>query len=172
MMPSLWSLSTYPLLFEILSSVIREPFRQYNRPDDSRDESIDSFLARRFGDMPASKFGSAMVHGIYAADSSQVSVKAAFPSLWSAEERGRGSVILGLFSSSPREEERDPYELGSTQDLMRGISVFSFKDGMEGLTSSLESYLQNLPNLTIMKGTEVQSIEPLKNETIKVKCTL
>ena len=170
-MPSLWSPRTYPLLFEILSSVIIEPFRQYNRPDNS-DESINSFLVRRFGDTLASKFGSAMVHGIYAADSSQVSVKAAFPSLWSAEERGRGSVILGFFSSSPREDENDPYDLGSTQDFMRGISVFSFKDGMEALTGSLESYLQNVPTVTILKGTEVKSIEPLKNQTIRVTSIL
>lgn len=168
MLPSIWSPRTYPLLFEILSSVVREFFRQANRPENTSDESVNSFLVRRFGDVIASKFGSAMVHGIYAADSSQLSVKAAFPSLWSAEERGRGSVILGFFSSSSREEESEPYELGSTEESMRGISVFSFKDGMETLTSSLENYLQNQTNVTVLKGTEVQAIEPLKNQTIKV----
>jgi oxygen-dependent protoporphyrinogen oxidase len=168
MMPSISSLRSSPLLFEILSSVIREPFRRSNRPENISDESVNSFLSRRFGDMFASKFGSALVHGIYAADSSQISVKAAFPSLWRAEETGRGSVVRGFLASLFRKQESEPYELGCVQDSMRDVAVFSFKDGMATLTSSLENYLQNLPNVTILRGTEVQTIEPLKNQTIKV----
>lgn len=168
LIPSI-SLRSSPLLFEILSSVIREPFRKYNRPANISDESVNSFLIRRFGDTMANKFGSALIHGIYAADSTKVSLKAALPSLWFAEESGRGSVIQGFLSSLFQGKESDrSYELDSTQDLMRGVAVYSFKDGMETLTSSLENYLRNLPNITILKNTEVQTIEPLKNQNIKV----
>ena len=168
MMPSISSLRSSPFLFEILSSVIREPFRLSNRPKNISDESVSSFLSRRFGDRFASKFGSALIHGIYAADSSQISVKAAFPSLWHAEESGRGSVIRGFLASLFRGEKSEPYELGCMQDSMHDVAVFSFKDGMETLTSALENHLRNLRNVTILKGTEVQKVEPLKSQTIKV----
>jgi len=168
LMPSISSFRSSPLLFEILSSIISEAFRRSNRPENISDESVNSFLSRRFGDTFSSKFGSALIHGIYAADSSQISVKAAFPSLWRAEERGLGGVMRGIFASLFRRKESESYELGCVQDLMRDVAVFSFKDGMETLTSSLENHLQNLPNITILKGTEVQMVEPSKNQTIKV----
>ena len=168
MMPSISSLRSSPLLFEILSSIIKEAFRRSNRPENISDESVNSFLSRRFGDTFASKFGSALIHGIYAADSSQISVKTAFPSLWHAEDRGRGSVIRGFLASMFQRKESEPYELGYVQDSMRDVAVFSFKDGMETLTNSLENHLQRLPNVTILKGTEVQMIEPSNNQTIKV----
>jgi len=48
-----------------------------------------------------------MVHGIYAADSRNLSVRSAFPFLWEAEKR-RGSVVGALFRGlgKEREEER------------------------------------------------------------------
>ncbi len=143
-------------------------FKGANRPQHITDESVDSFLSRRFGDTFAHKFGSALVHGIYAADSRQLSVKAAFPSLWHAEERGRGSVIRGMLIPVRSGKESDPYELGLTGDLMQGTSVYSFKDGMRTLTDALECHLLALPNVTIIRGTQILNISPFKDSIIKV----
>jgi len=143
-------------------------FKGANRPQHITDESVDSFLSRRFGETFALKFGSALVHGIYAADSRQLSVKAAFPSLWHAEERGRGSVIRGMLTPVRSRKETDPYELGLMGDLMQGTSVYSFKDGMRTLTDALESYLLALPNVTIIRGTRILNIGHCKGSIIQV----
>ncbi|KAH7873100.1 uncharacterized protein C8R40DRAFT_1172744 [Lentinula edodes] len=49
-------------------------------------------MTRHFGPIFACTFGSALVHCIYSADSRQLSVRAAFPSLWAMEYRGFGSL--------------------------------------------------------------------------------
>jgi oxygen-dependent protoporphyrinogen oxidase len=66
---------------------------------------------RRFGEPFARTFGSAMVHGIYAADSRILSVRAAFPTLWDAEEKGGGSIIRGLLRMNDRDEAAVDYVL-------------------------------------------------------------
>ena len=45
------------------------------------DESVDEFLTRHFGIDFAQLFGSALIHGIYAADTRMLSVRATFPVL-------------------------------------------------------------------------------------------
>lgn len=129
---------------------------------------MDSFLSRRFGDKFASKFGSALVHGIYAADSRRVSVRAAFPFLWQAEESGWGSVTRGFLFPFQKRTKGDTYELGCIPDVMRNVSVYSFKNGMETLTHALEDYLRAMPNVVIMKNTRVLGLDPLKNSIIQV----
>ena len=94
---SILSLFSSPFLSDIFWAVIGDAFQGPNRPADIADESVDSFLSRRFGGKFASKFGSALVHGIYAADSCQVSVKAVFPFLWQAEETGEVVSLAGFF---------------------------------------------------------------------------
>ncbi|KAF8899235.1 hypothetical protein BD779DRAFT_1690697 [Infundibulicybe gibba] len=141
----------------LLPAVLREVFSFSNRPSTATDESLDSFMTRRFGESFSRTFGSALVHGIYASDSRNLSIRAAFPTVWEAEEKGWGSVIRGLFlpgkSGSP-----DDYVLGDTLRLMDGVSVYSFKDGMETLTRALEKSISSKSNIRILKSTPVQSI--------------
>lgn len=89
---------TTPQLRGLLPAILQEPLRKSNRhPIKEDDESAYSLVARRFGDRFAREYFSAIVHGIYAADSRSLSVRAAFPFLWEAERRGGGSVLRGLF---------------------------------------------------------------------------
>lgn len=165
---SFFTLFSSPLLSDIFSAVIFDLFKGDSHPRDITDESVHSFVSRRFGDTFELIFGSALVHGIYAADSRQLSVKAAFPYLWHAEKRGRGSVIRGLLTPVRLGTGNDSYELGHTDHLMQGVSVYSFKDGMSTLTDALERYLHALPNVTIIKGTRILNIRPCKDSTIEV----
>jgi len=64
-----------------------------NRPQHILDESVDSFLSRRFGDTFALEFGSAGSWSL-CRRFPQLSVKAAFPSLWHAEERR--AILMNL----------------------------------------------------------------------------
>jgi oxygen-dependent protoporphyrinogen oxidase len=151
--------------------MLKEPFKPPNRPTGARDESVDSFLSRRFGETFARIFGSSLVHGIYAADSRNLSVRAAFPVLWEAEERGWGSVVAGLLIPAKRKEKSDQdntYDLGGTMELMRQVSVFSFKDGIQYLTKALESRLRATKNVEIIRNTNISNLEMLKDGSLKV----
>lgn len=103
--------------------------------------------------------GSAMVHGIYAADSRELSVRAAFPSLWDAEERGWGGVVRGMMMPSRAKVGDRTYETGEVPQLMKDVSVFSFVDGMSTLTMALRNYLNHkAPNVSVRSGTEAVAL--------------
>jgi oxygen-dependent protoporphyrinogen oxidase len=159
---------TSPLRRILLSAVLREPFRRSNRPKDIKDESLDAFMTRRFGEPFARTFGSALVHGIYATDSRNLSVRAAFPSLWAAEERGWGSVIRGFLRPSAPSLSLQDYELGETPQLMRGVSVYSFRDGMQAITNALERHLSDRSNVLILRNTCVTSLQLKQDKTFEV----
>ncbi|KAF9564531.1 protoporphyrinogen oxidase [Agrocybe pediades] len=164
---SLFSLLRSPLWSVLLPAVLREPFRRANRLANIQDESVDSFFSRRLGETFARTFGSALVHGIYATDSRKLGVKAAFPSIWKAEERGRGSVVRGfLLPSKPVEEEQ--YDLGRTLDMMRDVSVYSFRGGMETLTTAMEQSLHCSDNVEILKSTSISGLKSLEDKSIEI----
>ncbi|PFH48136.1 hypothetical protein AMATHDRAFT_49748 [Amanita thiersii Skay4041] len=171
------SSNAWPLTRVLLPAVLGEPFRRWNRPLPSHpflsgsakgnqkytDESVDSFLTRRFGEAFARVFGSALVHGIYAADSRSLSVRAAFPSLWEAEEAGGGSVLLGFLRKSRRQaansgSDGEGYKIGDVAEKMKNVSVFSFRDGMETLPKALEVYLEKQENVHIVRGRSVTGL--------------
>ncbi|KAF8137439.1 hypothetical protein EV363DRAFT_1156281 [Boletus edulis] len=144
----------------LLSSLLREPLKQRNRPLGIDDESVDDFFTRRFGAEFARLFGSALVHGIYAADSRKLSLRATFPSMWDAEERGRGSALLGFLRAPTPSQltENTSYDLGDLQGKMRDVSVFTFKDGMGTLVNALVSYLRKQPNVHMYSGVRIMSL--------------
>ncbi|KIK68777.1 hypothetical protein GYMLUDRAFT_36266 [Collybiopsis luxurians FD-317 M1] len=165
---SLTSVLSPPMRTLLLPNVLREPMRRRNRPKGITDESMDSFMTRRFGPTFAKVFGSALVHGIYAADSRQLSVRAAFPSLWAMEDRGWGSVVRGALMPSSDPSQKD-YDVGDIIGMMHGISVYSFSDGMGTLTSGLASYLKNQPNVSILCNNSVSSVSVTTEGALEVK---
>jgi oxygen-dependent protoporphyrinogen oxidase len=74
--------------------LLTEPFRRARKS--AEEESVDSFFARRLGPQLARKVVAAFVSGIYAGDSSSLSIQAAFPGL-AALERDHGGIIKGAF---------------------------------------------------------------------------
>ena len=153
---TLMSLMSSPLSAIMFPPILREIFKPGNRPPNLKDESVDSFFKRRFGETFARTFGSALVHGIYAADSRKLSVRSAFPVVWDAEDRGFGGMIRGLLIAPRKSTEReDKYELGEIPTMMRDVSVYSFRDGMQTLTDSLEKALRSSPNVSIIENTTV-----------------
>ena len=162
---------TSPLRGILLSGVLSEAFRGANRPENIEDESLDVFTTRRFGEPFARTFGSALVHGIYAADSRKLSVRAAFPSLWTAEESGRGSVVRGMLTFSAPNQPYD-YDLGETSRLLRDASVYSFRNGMQTLTNALEHYLSNQSNVRILRNTSATLLQQKVDKSLQVSLPL
>ncbi|PPQ85350.1 hypothetical protein CVT25_000641 [Psilocybe cyanescens] len=167
---SIFSMISSSLASVMLPAILFEPFKKANRPSNISDESVDSLFTRRFGETFARTFGSALVHGIYATDSRTLSVRAAFPAIWEAEERGWGSVVRGFLMPKKKKEmaEQETYEMGNVPDMMRGTSVYSFRDGMETLTKAMERKLQATPNVSITKNAHISGLKLLDNQEMEI----
>ena len=138
--------------------------------EEDDDESVDSFFSRRFGDAFARTLGSALVHGIYAADSRLLSLRAAFPQLRTSEARGKGSVIWGelgppaWFGSKTDDDDKaqGQEEEGGDREweaqLRRTAALFSFREGMETLVRGLVGALRGFPNVALRSGVAVRGI--------------
>ncbi len=62
------------------------------------DESVAAFFQRRLGSEVFEHLVDPFVSGVYAGDPRELSMRATFPSLWQAEQRG-GSLIPGMLSA-------------------------------------------------------------------------
>jgi protoporphyrinogen/coproporphyrinogen III oxidase len=126
------------------------------------DESIGSFIQRRFGREAVDYIAEPLLAGIHAGDVDRLSVRALFPSLAEAEQE-HGSVIRGLTRKDQPETPAQPEALG----LFR-----SFPGGMGELVTALENRLPphtirlRMPTVAIKKdgGSGFQVVQ--RDETI------
>ncbi|TCD66921.1 oxygen-dependent protoporphyrinogen oxidase [Steccherinum ochraceum] len=152
----------------LVPAVLRATLRSRPIPDEVADQSVDTFLSAYFGAEFARTFGSALVHGIYAADSRQLSVRAAFPSLWDASIRGKGNIVRGIVQNALRPSNNlddKTYEMGNMMDKMKGVSVYSFQDGMETITRALRQDLEKRHNVEIIAGDAAASLRRDASDT-------
>lgn len=163
------SLATEPVFKGILSGMFRESFKP-RRPDELKDESIGSFLSRRFGPPLADNVASAVLHGIYAGDVYQLSVRSIMPLLWKTEWRHQ-SVIKGVWNrvfGGPMPvpdqdikliEDRSGQPLATDKlEAVRKSSVFTFKNGIGELAEGLEAKLRESPNVNIQQQTAIEEV--------------
>ena len=82
-----------------------EPWRKTKPPAD--DESIASFVRRKFGNEVLEYLVAPFVSGVYAGDPERLSLRAAFPQVdqW---ERQHGSVLRGAMKSRPKGDTKTP----------------------------------------------------------------
>jgi len=87
--------------------------------------------------------------------------------LWDAEASGNGSIVKGILKSafSPRkevkpEEDERRFELGNLKDVMKNVSMFTFRDGMETLPRAMMDWLSTKRNAELKTSTRVSSIKP------------
>jgi oxygen-dependent protoporphyrinogen oxidase len=170
-----------PFFFTLLSSILKERYWPDNRippipvPEEEKaakslfmkvydDESVDAFLTRRFGSTAARLFGSSLVHGVYAADSRRLSVRASFPSLWDAAERGKGSVVTGIVRKKACTKPEEAFDIGDVAAVMKDTSVFSFRDGIAALPVALAERLGSMPSVQVRLSSRVAALEPREEE--------
>ncbi|KAG1121398.1 hypothetical protein G6F42_012466 [Rhizopus arrhizus] len=148
-----------PVFKSVIKSILSEPFVQ---PGSGQDESLYSFVARRFNDHVALNLVGAITHGIYAGDAKQLSEKSTMRMLYDAE-RANGSVVKGMLSSKPSTpippvEQAIMDEL-SDPTITKTTSVFGFKNGTETLTIQLKQWLQQQPNVTMITDKQVKKMD-------------
>lgn len=170
-------------LLQNISNVLSEPIfkgtiagalsevTKPQRPADLEDESIGSFLTRRFGSALTDNVVSAVFHGIYAGDIYKLSARAIMPSLWAIERRSN-SIIKGLLEQASGGMQpiatsdldmirtlRSQPVMSDKLEVVKKSSVFTFKGGIGELAHSLESKLDESDNVLILENTGVRDIE-------------
>jgi oxygen-dependent protoporphyrinogen oxidase len=156
----------------LLAKVAAEPFKKPLQS--SADESVDSFVSRRFGPAFSAKVLSALVHGIYAGDTRKLSIQAVFPSLAKLEKK-YGSVVKGLLRGGVKASAADQEALRSLQDRlgdvakqMSNASVYSLRDGLEAIPKSLVQYLNKQANVELCANRPVEAIDG-EDQDLKVR---
>jgi oxygen-dependent protoporphyrinogen oxidase len=144
------------------------------------DESVSSFISRRFGSPVVDNIVSAVLHGIYAGNVDQLSAKSILPMLWKAEQT-TGSLIRHMMTGDRYIPEKDvmlmkqlrknmlnahnipPHNMAVVERI-RKSSVFTFKTGIGQLANALEQALHQMPNVTIKMNHPVSRLERLHPE--------
>ncbi|CAO3630811.1 unnamed protein product [Cunninghamella blakesleeana] len=168
----------------VIGSILAEPFQPSkvysNDKNGDDDESIYSFIERRFNQHVALNLVGAITHGIYAGDCKELSIQSTFPFL-AAYEKKYGSVIKGLI-------DNDTIQLDSQQELqlakqcqskypswqkeLQGASVIGLLPGLEALPKALYHYLDQQPNVEILLNQKVTQLSLSSNEKNKKKITI
>jgi len=87
------------------------------------DETIASFIERRFNHRLAETVMDPLTKGIFGGDIHTLSMRSCFPKIWGLEQE-YGSILRGYFAN--RKKKKKP-----------AVPVYTFKNGMETLTQSL-----------------------------------
>ncbi len=99
------------------------------------DESLASFVSRRFGREALERVAQPLISGVYAADPERLSLRATMPSFLEMEER-HGSVIRAMLREQQAVGQRSSCESGARYSLF-----VSFREGMQTLVEALAGRL-------------------------------
>lgn len=172
----IFSFLSEPLMKGNFWDIPKEFFKDKN-PSNLQDESVGSFLSRRFGTALVDNVVSAVFHGIYAGDIYQLSARSIIPKIY-AYERFEDSILFGLmvewsgYSRLVRKEdiylERVTKELEEKSELISNIrskaSVYTFKKGLGQLAHRLEQELMRRPNMTIRRNLLTTGLKMMPSE--------
>ncbi|KAI9271380.1 protoporphyrinogen oxidase [Sporodiniella umbellata] len=135
--------------------------------DGEEDESIYSFMSRRFNEHAAIHLMGAVIHGIYAGDVKKLSLQSTLNMLYEAE-RVYGSAVVGMIKGvsqatqsmrergmAARSRKEDPEWFGK----MEKMSVIGFKTGMDSLPKKITDWLKTRPNVDIITDDPVRSLK-------------
>lgn len=153
-------------------SVFGEPFRKAKRDDE--DESVFAFASRRIGKEAARVLVDAMVTGIYAGDSSKLSLEATFPKMYRME-RDHGGLVKAMIAKrgSPKGTGGGPAGPGGR--------LTSFRDGLEEFPAAMAKHIGDSLRAGIgarvvadmgVRGFRVQATEgaPVDADAVVLAC--
>ena len=182
-------------VWQNLSNILREPifngliqgmYKDYSAsghvPFDMVDESVGSFVSRKFNPSIAENLVSGVMHGIYAGDLYQLSARSLFPLMWHMNRNPGASIIDSTIKAASRRTKFHPAKLiemltatrdreRKPEDHIRGdipqlknSSVFSFKRGIQQFVEGLQRYIKSNPAITVKLNATVQHIQECGEE--------
>ncbi|MGH7197160.1 MAG: protoporphyrinogen oxidase, partial [Candidatus Omnitrophota bacterium] len=113
------------------------------------DESVASFVRRRFGQEALERVGQPMLAGIYTGDPELLSLSATMPRFQELERR-HGSVIRGLVTEAKKSKEN----LNGVSGPRYGLFL-TFRNGIETLTKELA---RRLPAGAVKLNSEIKDV--------------
>ncbi|QLQ80504.1 hypothetical protein HG537_0D05040 [Torulaspora globosa] len=175
-----------PLSKGLITGLLGEPFRK--APDQSgQDETVSSFLRRRFGnDYIGKNILSAMFHGIYGDDINQMSAKRTMRKLWDLEQK-YGSILKGFSQKKPGNDkspslspllsqyrqafDKDEKSLLDLSTNLRKYPMLGLKGGLETFPNAVRQSLNNSPNVKILCGKQVSSVQRDTQDSFNIQLT-
>jgi len=109
------------------------------------DESLASFVRRRFGEEALEVFGNSLLAGIHVGDSERLSLQATFPN-YAALESAHGSITRAALAAAPA-----PGAAGAPSSMF-----VSFPSGVSELVEGLQAHLTG----DLRTGTAVSRLDP------------
>lgn len=169
-------LTSSPIMKGLLGSFVSEPLKKA-RARDIDDESVASFMGRRFSKKFVDRFLSALMRGIYAADVSKLSARsvARLNRLYYLERTEEMSVTGAALSGSLSYLNDYPNKVlplitdamitpdRSSPAALPEISRYSllgFKNGIQGMARTISDDLTTRKNVTLHYGVGVTSLAP------------
>lgn len=169
------SLFQEPLLKPLLPALLFEHTKPARMSDDwQRDESISSFISRRFNPQVADNLVSAMMHGIYAGDIDKLSAQTLLGPLRNMEDTG---ILYGMImkawtrtqnfivDDSLVAAEKDQNGIEGFNETLIALtalgdqsSTFTFPGGTQQLPDALASALKKSGKVNIRTEADIQAI--------------
>ena len=156
-----------PFLKGLFPGLLSEYFKP-RRSSDLDDESVGSFISRRISPHLANNVASAVLHGIYAGDIYQLSVKSLAKTLWDYEavwgSITKALLVLGpgYYSlSTPREYEAHMIDYESERlpsPIWQDAVQYSFRNGIQTLVQTLENALRRSPHVRLETERDITRI--------------
>jgi oxygen-dependent protoporphyrinogen oxidase len=165
-----WAIMTTPVLsFFGKLRLLREAF--VARKASMDDESLGSFVRRRFGSEALDRLVQPLVGGIYTSDPEKLSLLATMPRFLEME-RDYGSVIKGTLAQQKADAAR-----GAGKDAKRAASgsgaryglFASAANGLSDLISALENVLKASGRVSFRLGTSVRSVQQETSDSARWK---
>ncbi|XP_055083961.1 LOW QUALITY PROTEIN: protoporphyrinogen oxidase [Periophthalmus magnuspinnatus] len=146
--------TTPPFSRPLLPWLLREVFVARGKAED---ESLHSFVSRRFSSELADIAVDSLCRGVFAGDCRKLSVRACFPRLHRAE-RSRGSVLLGMLFGSGSKRDVSPGPLAQRAQRERWAQ-WSLRRGVEALPEALVHHLEQSSTVELHTQAPARGLE-------------
>lgn len=141
-------LSTPLLSLGAKMRALMEPF--VGRPEETGEETIQQFLARRLGPEMAERLAAPLLSGVFAGDATRLSMNAAFPQLVELE-KAHGSLFSGMNGG------KSVFRVLLEKSAPPASPFMSLCGGLSDLVNAL---VAQLPPESIRLSTRVRSVSP------------
>jgi oxygen-dependent protoporphyrinogen oxidase len=148
-----WSILTTPVLS--FAGKLRLLFEYFKgrQPQKSGDESLASFVRRRFGTETLDRLVQPLVGGIYTSDPEKLSLRATMPRFLDMEEK-YGSVIRGTLAEAGTKSGDATSGSGARYGLFAAPAK-----GLGDLIRALEVWLRQKSGIRFAMGAGIQSVQ-------------